>query len=143
MNCAYSLLRDHDDIACMMRVLAATVDRLRQGAYVDPDMLAGLDGFLRRFIVDCHFRKEDTIVFPHVRAILPDEIDRTLTCTALHADCVAALEACHTVLARVRHRAMDATTGELAAAVTRCVDRSMVHIASERPLLERLRCQPP
>jgi hemerythrin-like domain-containing protein len=142
MDCAYSLLRDHDDIAAMVRVLAATANRLRQGEYVDPEMLAGLDGFLRRFVVDCHFRKEDTIVFPHVRAVLPAETDRIFACTALHAGCVAAVEACHAVLARMHDRGRAGLATELSAAAAPCVDRLTAHMASERPLLERFRRRP-
>src|SRR5262249_12528516 len=86
MNCACNLLRDHDDIAAIVRVLAATVRRLCQDGYVDAGMLAGLDRFLREFVVDCHFRKEDTIIFPHVRAVMPKETGRTIACTSLHRD---------------------------------------------------------
>lgn len=71
MNCANALLRDHDDIAALLRVLAAVVSRLQRCRYVDPVMLAGVDGFLRQFVVECHFRKEDTAFFPHVRASAP------------------------------------------------------------------------
>jgi hemerythrin-like domain-containing protein len=143
MNCANNLLRDHDDITAILRVLRATVSRLEQGCHVDPDMLAGLDRFLREFVVECHFRKEETIVFPHLRAVLPDETDRTLACTARHDQCAASLQACHMVVERVHDGGMGTLAAELAAAAPPCLDLLAAHIAAERPLLERLRRRPP
>ena len=143
MNCANNLLRDHDDIGVMVRVLRATVSRLQQGGYVDPDMLAGLDRFLRQFVVECHFRKEDTIVFPHLRAGLPEETDRIFACTALHARCAASLQACHMAVERVHDGGIGTLAAELAAAAPPCLDLLTEHIAGERPLLERFRRCPP
>lgn len=143
MNCANTLLRDHDDIAAMLRVLAAAVSRLQQRRYLDPAMLAGLDRFLRQFVVECHFRKEDTVFFPHVYAVSPDEMDRTLACTALHAQCLVPVQECHAVVDRMHTAGMERLAGELAAAAAPCLDRLTAHIEAERPLLERFRRRPP
>lgn len=143
MNCANSLLRDHDDIAAIVRVLDASVWRLRQHQYVDPAMLTGLDRFLRQFVVECHFRKEDAVFFPHVRAVLPDETARTFTCTALHGECLVPVQACHAAVDRMYADGTERFAGELAAAAAPCVDRLTAHIEAERPLLERYRHRPP
>ena len=143
MNCANNLLRDHDDIAAMVQVLRATVSRLQQGGYVDPDMLAGVDRFLRQFVVECHFRKEDTIVFPHIRTVLPDEADRIAACTALHAEFAGCLEACHTAATCAHDSFLGTLAAELTAAAPACLDLLTAHIAAEHPLLERLRSGPP
>ena len=123
--------------------LAATVRRLRQGAYVDPEMLDGLARFLREFVVDCHFRKEDTIVFPYIRAVMPDETDRTVACAALHRDCAGCLEACHVGVERGHHAEVGILAAELTAAAPQCLALLTAHLAAERPLLERLRRRPP
>jgi hemerythrin-like domain-containing protein len=142
MNCASNLLRDHDDIAAMVQVLRATISRLQEGGYVHPDMVAGLDRFLCQFI-ECHFRKEDTIVFPHLRAVLPEETYLTLACTALHAECRGAVRACHMAVERMHNGGMGRLAARLAAAAPRCLDLLTAHIAAERPLLERHRRLPP
>jgi hemerythrin-like domain-containing protein len=143
MNCASNLIRDHDDISAMARVLTATVSRLRDGGYVHPEMVQGLDRFFRRFVVDCHFRKEETIVFPYLRAAMQDETDLTIACTALHRSCAGYLEACHVAVDRTHDEAGTLTADDLAAAAPPCFDLLTAHIAAERPLLERLRQRPP
>jgi len=59
-----ALGRDHYDKEAMLLVFEASVNRLEQGRYVDPEMLTGIVRFFDQFVGQCHQVKEETVLFP-------------------------------------------------------------------------------
>jgi hemerythrin-like domain-containing protein len=59
-----TLRRDHSMIGTMLGVLEASVGRLRQGRYVDPQMQSGMVRFFEQFVGTCHHTQEETALFP-------------------------------------------------------------------------------
>lgn len=143
MRCVDNLLRDHDDIAAMLRVLSASVERLQQGHYVDPVMIVGIDQFFQRLVAASYFAKEAQVVFPHVAEVLPDDASTARIATAQRAACLAPIEAFHAVVERWPGEPLHALVGDLADAAALCVQGLAAHLETERALLQRLRHHPP
>jgi hemerythrin-like domain-containing protein len=139
MNCADNLIRDHDDIIAMLPVVVATTARIQQHRYIDAAMLDGIDRFLEQFIAEYHFKKEDTLFFPHVRRVLPDEAARTQTCSAIHAACLNSIQELRAGMSRARVASMETGGSTLWSLSARCVHRLATHVAAERPILDRIR----
>lgn len=136
MRCADTLLRNHHDIALMVRVLPAVVRRIEQGHDVDPRMIAGIDRVFQGLVAGSHFPSGTLLLFPSLPAIRPQEAQAA----ALRRDaCIAPLDLFHDVAGRVSSVPLDALADELAAAAARCADTLTALLEAERPLLDRIR----
>ncbi len=63
------LIREHDAIQTMLRILESASTRLFAGEKVSADDLGNMIEFLRVFADRCHHAKEETVLFPAMEAV--------------------------------------------------------------------------
>lgn len=142
MNVADQLLQDHEEISAMLHVLTASAARLREGHFVDPPMVQGLDRFIQQLVGDCYFRKHRTVFLPYVRAALPEETARTHDIAGLRARALGPMRDLHVAVERALAAGVEHMVDEFAHASERCVERLRAYLEAERPLLDRIRHRP-
>jgi hemerythrin-like domain-containing protein len=139
MNVVDHLLQDHEEIAAMLHVLTACAARLREGHFVDPPMMQGLDRFVQQFVGDCYFRKQRTVFLPYVREVWPEEAARTHDIAGLRARALGPMRDFHVAVERALAAGVEHMVDEFAHAASRCVERLRPYLEAERPLLDHVR----